>query len=63
MATVGFILVRCPTDGEPVFTGLRMTPEEYENALLRDIGMLCLRCRKTHIWSKEDSWMETFDIT
>ncbi len=63
MATLGFILVRCPTDGEPVFTGLRMTPEEYENAVLRDIGMLCLRCRKTHIWSKEDSWMETFDLT
>jgi hypothetical protein len=58
----GFVLIHCPTDGEPVFTGLRMAPEDYEDAVLRDIGMRCLRCRKTHIWSKEDSWLETFKI-
>jgi hypothetical protein len=39
-----------------------MAPEEYEEATLRDIGMHCQRCGRTHVWSKEDSWMESFDI-
>ena len=60
---MGFVVIYCPTDGEPVYTGLQMDPVVYEDAVIRDYGMLCVRCGKTHIWSKEDTWLESLELS
>ncbi len=60
---MGFVVIRCLSDGEPVYTGLQMEPGDYESSVLRDHGMLCPRCGKTHVWSKEDSWLEILAIS
>ena len=58
---MGFVVINAHGRGA-VYTGLQMDVAVYEDATLRDYGMLCLRCGKTHVWSKEDSWLETLEI-
>jgi hypothetical protein len=60
---MGFVVIRCPEDGEPVYTGLQMDPGPYQEAVLRDYGMVCPRCGRVHVWSKEDSWLELLEIS
>lgn len=59
---MGFVVINCPADGEPVYTGMKMEAGAYEDATLRGSGMVCPRCGQVHVWSKEESWLEELEI-
>jgi hypothetical protein len=52
------IVIKCPSTGETVATGLTMEPAEFEKA--DDIGMhtfQCPACDETHTWNKRDAFL------
>jgi hypothetical protein len=52
------LMITCPNTGEPVFTGIDLPESVLESAELRDNGVGCPHCGQTHVWSKEDAYLE-----
>ncbi len=55
---MGRIMITCPMTGRPVPTGLVMTREEFEAAVLSGSVARCPACGRIHPWSKRDASLE-----
>jgi hypothetical protein len=56
--SVGKVLIRCPVTGEPVYTGLDMDLERFENTLFSMIVRNCRICGGRHVWTNADAWLQ-----
>jgi len=61
---MGDILIRCPTLGTAVRTGLS-TDKIVLESLPEDLAipLRCPGCQKVHNWVRKDAWIEDDDIT
>jgi hypothetical protein len=55
---MGRILIVCPVTGRRVATGLAMTREEFERAVLSGNVARCPACGRIHAWTKRDALLE-----
>jgi hypothetical protein len=54
------VLIKCPQTGHSVFTGIDMSPEEFERAELPEQTIkACAACGQKHVWSKSDATLES----
>jgi hypothetical protein len=51
------VLVQCPVNDRPVFTGHRMTDVKLEVDQGR-YGFRCSLCGEIHHWQRADAWLE-----
>ena len=54
------VMIRCPVTGKPVRTGMSLSRESLELSELEDnrVGP-CPHCGQTHVWDKEDAYLES----
>lgn len=52
------LMIDCPVTGKPVFTGIDMPAQALENATMIDNKVTCPHCRDTHVWQKEEAYLE-----
>jgi endogenous inhibitor of DNA gyrase (YacG/DUF329 family) len=54
---MGAIMIRCPTTGQSVTTGIETDPHSFKQ--LPDVlsRSRCPVCGHEHSWSKHDAWM------
>lgn len=52
------IMIKCPTTGLPVFTGIDASKEGFETGTFIDNAVVCPLCRQKHVWQKEDAYLE-----
>ena len=54
---MSLILIKCPTTGRAVSTGIEIDGETFK--ILPDVGVetKCPACAGTHIWRKSDAWL------
>jgi endogenous inhibitor of DNA gyrase (YacG/DUF329 family) len=52
------IMIRCPTYGKPVPTGLTTEKIKFSSLSGVTIPFRCPACLKTHHWQKEEAWVE-----
>jgi hypothetical protein len=53
------IMIRCPTLGTAVKTGLRTETIVLDSLPNLPIPMRCPACRKVHRWQRKDAWVDT----
>jgi hypothetical protein len=52
------VVIKCPTTGQIVPTGLAMDPDTFRNAILEGNGLgNCPACGGNHVWSKSDAFL------
>ena len=58
MRHVSVVMVRCPTTGRELSTGIEMVAATFEQ--LPDIRskITCPICRLEHIWSTREAWLD-----
>ena len=58
MRHISIVMVRCPTTGRELSTGIEMDAATFER--LPDIRsqMMCPICKLNHIWSIREAWLE-----
>jgi len=49
------VMIKCPTTGKLVPTGVEMDQASFETAQLADNGIRCPACGESHVWNKEDA--------
>lgn len=54
MATV---MIRCPSTGKAVPTGLSMGEAAFKTATLEGNSTQCAACGQMHVWSKAQAWV------
>jgi hypothetical protein len=52
------ILIRCPTSGNAVPTGLDTNKIDFEALGKIQFAVVCSACGKTHRWKKPKAWIE-----
>lgn len=52
------IMIKCPTTGKPVPTGMDFDRQTFENATLTNNATGCPHCQQTHTWNKADAYLE-----
>lgn len=54
-------MIKCPDTGKPLATGFGMDKQSFESPgmVLKDnqVGP-CPHCGGSHVWSKEDAWLQ-----
>lgn len=50
---MGHIILRCPSTGRPVDTGIRLPRSVFEAYRPRNAKTFCHHCNRLHPWSKE----------
>ena len=55
---MAFIMIKCPSDGEPIFTRKTATPAAFEGADYAGSAVRCPSCGAIHAWCKSDAWLE-----
>lgn len=56
---MGQVMIRCPSTGKAVPTGLRFDAFSFENAQLSANTVTCPHCGKPHTWNKSDAWLDS----
>lgn len=52
------VIIRCPTTGHPVRTGLNMREDAFDMRELVNKTFHCPDCGEAHTWSRADAWLE-----
>jgi endogenous inhibitor of DNA gyrase (YacG/DUF329 family) len=52
------IMIRCPSTGQPVYTGIDANRQSFESSSFRNNITSCPHCKQKHTWSKEDAYLE-----
>jgi transcriptional regulator with XRE-family HTH domain len=52
------VMIRCPETGKPVFTGVELTPAEFESTGITGMEVFCPHCKSGHLWDKSDAFLE-----
>lgn len=52
------IMIRCPTFGIPVSTGLTTEAIKFDSLSGIEITMRCPACLKNHKWERKDAWID-----
>ena len=60
---MGFVVIRCLTDGEPVYTGLQMEPEAYESSVLATTGCSAFAAARPTFGPRRTAGSRSFAIT
>jgi endogenous inhibitor of DNA gyrase (YacG/DUF329 family) len=57
---MGRIMINCPNTGKPVFTGMTMDRESFEqdSNAFSQTGTPCSECGELHKWQKQEAFME-----
>lgn len=55
---MGRIMIVCPATGQRVPTGLAMSRQEFEQAVLSGSVTRCPACGRIHAWTKRDATLE-----
>ncbi len=55
MATV---MIKCPTTGKDVSTGMSMDQQSFQTATLSNNSVRCSACGKDHVWNKKDAFLK-----
>ncbi len=55
MATMGSIVITCPTTNQQVNTAVRMTEETFTCGEFQGQQYHCIRCGQTHVWGKDNA--------
>lgn len=58
MRQVGVVMVRCPTTGRDLSTGIEMVAATFEHLPEICSQMRCPICKVDHIWSTRDAWLD-----
>lgn len=59
---MGMVMIKCPTTGKPVPTGIGMDKGSFEGSSLTDNTVAsCPHCGADHTWSKSDAYLEGDD--
>jgi len=51
------VIMRCPRQGTPVFTGVALEAAEFERLGPRIFRMRCRACGSEHAWSQATAWL------
>ena len=51
------VMIKCPTSGKPVFTGMAMDKSSFEVASLSRNSVKCPHCGNMHTWDKKDAYL------
>lgn len=53
------IMINCPNTGKPVFTGMIMDRQSFEqdSKAFSQTGTPCSECGEVHEWSKQDAFL------
>ena len=53
------IMIRCPSTGKPLFTGMGMNAQSFANSqFVNNTVGPCPHCGQSHVWNKKDAWVE-----
>jgi hypothetical protein len=52
---MGTIVIKCPTTGKEINTGVGMDKRAFKIAVLDSNSIKCPHCSQTHVWSKKDA--------
>ncbi|HZZ78436.1 MAG TPA: helix-turn-helix transcriptional regulator [Gemmataceae bacterium] len=52
------VMILCPETGQPVFTGVTVTAEEFRTGEIRNMEVWCPHCHISHYWEKADAYLE-----
>jgi len=56
---MGQVMIKCPTTGKSLSTGMAMDEQSFESAqLINNVVGACPHCGQNHTWSKPDAWVE-----
>ena len=56
---MGHVMIRCPVTNRPVATDVATDKIGFDSAAASDeIVDPCPECGGSHLWSKEDAWLE-----
>ena len=54
------VMIRCPETGLAVFTGMLISAEDENSAVLQAKNAVgCPHCGDLHAWSVEEAWFES----
>jgi endogenous inhibitor of DNA gyrase (YacG/DUF329 family) len=52
------IMVNCPATGKPINTGITLSKELFETAVMQGNLIQCPHCRQVHPWDKKDAYLQ-----
>ncbi len=55
---MGMVMIKCPTTGQAVETGIAMDKQSFERKNITNNSVICPACGKKHTWSKKDAWVQ-----
>lgn len=55
------IVIKCPSTGETVATGMTIEPAEFETAELGMNTFQCPACDQIHTWNRKDAFLRESD--
>jgi len=55
---VPIVKIKCPTTGKDVDTGIAMDLGSFATATFKANAVKCPHCGQTHVWSKQDAFVE-----
>jgi hypothetical protein len=56
--TMGIVMIRCPTTGREVSTGIKIDRPTFECSPVFFAQTFCRFCRTEHQWFAKDAWVE-----
>lgn len=56
------VMIDCPNQGEPLFTGIAMDEQSFKTATLENNSIYCAHCNVQHPWSKADAYLLELQI-
>jgi hypothetical protein len=55
---MGMLMIRCPTTGQPIFTGRSIDSSIFRSTPVFFSRTYCPRCHGTHEWFAKDAWVD-----
>jgi endogenous inhibitor of DNA gyrase (YacG/DUF329 family) len=55
---MGTVMIKCPTTGKAISTGMGADKASFESSNFSQNGVKCPACGKTHVWDKKDAWVQ-----
>ena len=52
------VLIKCPSTGKPIPTGIAMSKQLFESAMMQGNSVQCPHCQQMHTWDKGDAYLE-----
>jgi hypothetical protein len=52
------IMVNCPSTGKQINTGITMSKELFETAVMQGNLIQCPHCQQVHAWDKKDAYLQ-----